>query len=66
MVNETMARKLWPDRRPSASGSASGAMATGSEVVGVVRDGKYLMLGEEPRPYFYVPLVAAATVRPSR
>jgi predicted permease len=55
MVNETMARRLW-------SGNAVGRRfrlgrdGEWIEVVGVVRDGKYVMLGEEPRPYFYLPL----------
>ena len=41
-------------RRPAIPvGDATGDW---TEVVGVVRDGKYMMLGEEPRPYFYLPL----------
>jgi hypothetical protein len=41
---------------PSDSGSASDGMASGPRVVGLVSDGRYVMLGEQPRPCFYVPL----------
>jgi predicted permease len=56
MVNETMARKLWPGQDALAKRFRLGRDGDWTEVVGIVRDGKYLMLGEEPRPYFYVPL----------
>jgi len=57
IVNETMARSLWPGedavgRRFSASGPDGGLI----EVVGIVRDAKYLFLWEDPRPAFLVPL----------
>jgi predicted permease len=57
VINEAMAKAFWPDR--SAVGehfrldSADGAPI---EVVGVVSTGKYVMLTEEPKPYFYLPL----------
>jgi putative ABC transport system permease protein len=56
MINETMARRLWSG--PNAIGRRFRVGRDGEwvEVVGVVRDGKYVMLGEEPRPYFYLPL----------
>ena len=56
MVNETMARKLWPGQEATGKRFRFGRDGDWTEVVGIVRDGKYLMLGEEPRPYFYVPL----------
>ena len=56
MVNETMARKLWPGQEAIGKRFRFGRDGDWTEVVGIVRDGKYLMLGEEPRPYFYVPL----------
>jgi ABC-type antimicrobial peptide transport system permease subunit len=36
--------------------SANGARGPFREVIGVVPTGKYNTLGEEPRPYYYVPL----------
>jgi predicted permease len=56
LVNETMAKKLWPGKDPLAQHFRVGGDTGWTEVVGVVADGKYLMLGEEPRPYFYLPL----------
>lgn len=56
VINEAMARAFWPGRDPIGQHfhrDWQGAPAI--EVVGVVPTGKYLMLGEEPRPYFYCP-----------
>ncbi len=55
VVNETLARRLWP------GGDALGhtLQPTGgppsARIVGVARDIKYYTLGEEPRPYVYAP-----------
>ena len=56
VVNETMARRYWPD------GSAVGRrIVVGdsddqvSEVVGVARDHKVRSVGEPPRPYLHLP-----------
>jgi predicted permease len=54
LVNETLARKLWPGKSPL--GEHFRVDRDPIEVVGLVADGKYLMIGEEPRPYVYVPL----------
>jgi putative ABC transport system permease protein len=53
VINETLARQLWPgggilDRPLMVGGSAY-------RVVGLVKDGKYLTLGEEPTPFVYLP-----------
>jgi predicted permease len=56
LVNQTMAAKLWPGQEPLGQRFRIGSDERWTEVVGLVADGKYLMLGEEPRPYFYVPL----------
>jgi predicted permease len=56
VVNETLARRLWPDG--SAVGrhirlySDNGPMA---EIVGIARDAAYLYMGEIPTPYMYIP-----------
>jgi predicted permease len=56
MVNETMARKLWPKEDAVGKRFRFRGDSDWVEVVGVVADGKYLMMNEEPRAYFYVPL----------
>ena len=57
IVNQTMARRFWPD------GTAIGRQVRlGSEgpfnieVVGVVADAHYRMVREDPRPSFYAPM----------
>ena len=55
VVNETLARRLWPGG--SAIGHTHGAdrrRACG-RIVGVARDITYYTLGEDPRPYVYAP-----------
>ena len=56
VVNETMARTLWPNQEPLGQRFRFGRDGRWIEVVGIAADGKYLMLAEQPRPYFYVPL----------
>ena len=56
IVNQTMAKKFWPDQNPLGKRfrikSASGPF---TEIIGVVQDGKYKGVVEDPQPYFYVP-----------
>jgi predicted permease len=66
IVNELLARKFWPDRE------AVGQVLTVAdrpgepiEIIGVVRDSKYVTLGEDPRPFLYRPLAQAYTPRPT-
>jgi predicted permease len=56
VVNETMARTLWPAGEAIGRRFRLGRQGEWIEVVGVAGDGKYLMLGESPRSYFYLPL----------
>ena len=56
VVNETMARKLWPGQDPIGRRFRYGRHTSWTEVVGVAANGKYMMLAESPRPFFYVPL----------
>ena len=51
IINETLAHRLWPD-----SSALGRQLGEGSEVIGVVRDGKYRTLGERPRPFLYTSL----------
>ncbi len=54
-VNETLAARFWPGE--NAVGKRMGRPGgTMMEVVGVVEDGKYLTLGEDPTPFFFYPL----------
>lgn len=56
VVNETMAKQLWPGQDAIGRRFRIGERADWIEVVGVARDGKYMMLAEPPRPYFYLPM----------
>jgi predicted permease len=51
IVNETLARRFWPD-----SPALGRRLKDGAEVIGVARDGKYRTLGERPRPFLYTSL----------
>jgi predicted permease len=58
VINETMARTLWPGEDPIGKRFLFGRGGNDwIEVVGIARDGKYVMLAESPRAYFYLPLV---------
>ena len=64
IVNETLARRLWPGE-PGIGKRVQGGAADGPEieVVGVARDSKYVTLGEEPKAFVYRPLAQAYTPR---
>ena len=53
IVNETFAKRFWPDADPIGRRIVVGDDTR--EIVGVAHDGKYVSLGEEPRPYYYLP-----------
>lgn len=57
IVNDAFARQYWPNADPIGKRiSANGSEGPFREVVGVTRTGKYNTLGEEPRPFYYLPL----------
>jgi putative ABC transport system permease protein len=62
VVNETMAARLWPGRDPigqclqiSVGPPRSGAPATCFYVVGVMGNGKYISVTEDPAAYYVMP-----------
>jgi len=58
VVNDAFANRYWPGVDPIGKRlSANGPGGPFREVVGVVRTGKYNTLGEEPRPFYYLPLL---------
>lgn len=62
IVNETLARQLWPGQ--DAVGQVLlNAEGRPVEIVGVARDAKYRYLGESPRNHFYAPLAQVYTPR---
>ena len=60
IINERMARRFWPGQ--SALGKRIETQGRWWEVIGVVRDLKYVSLTESPQPYFY--LAHAQTYQP--
>jgi predicted permease len=60
MINQQMADRFWPRQNPI--GQFINLMGprdsrTRAEIVGVVKTGKYQSLGEDPKSYFYRPLL---------
>jgi predicted permease len=55
LVSETLARALWPEQNPIGQ-RLRGTDVEEREVVGVVRDGFYTTLIEEPLPFVFIPL----------
>jgi len=54
IVNETYAHRFWPGQNPIGKHlSRGGPDGQRFEVIGVVKDGKYWTLGEDPRPFVY-------------
>jgi macrolide transport system ATP-binding/permease protein len=57
IVNQAFARRFWPGQEALGKRvSVTAQEGPWLEVIGVARDGKYVTLGEEPTPFFYLPL----------
>ena len=58
VINETMARRYWPDQDVLGKHlSLNAEQGPFLEIIGVARDGKYRSMREAPRPSFYLPLL---------
>jgi macrolide transport system ATP-binding/permease protein len=57
IINETAARQIWPNEDPIGKRFKFFRDNDFTRVIGVVHDSTYNNLGEDPRPYMYVPLV---------
>lgn len=57
IINQTLARRFWPDGDPVGSRLYLGEVGSGRAVtiIGIARDGKYEFLDEAPRPALYLP-----------
>jgi len=53
VVNETMAKRFWPDENPIGKRFKFFGQDYFTQVVGVAKDSKYNFIGEEPTPYLY-------------
>ena len=60
IINETLARRLWPHESPLGKRlhERDGIETFGPwlEVIGVARDSKYVTVGEDPKPFMYQPI----------
>ena len=57
IVNQAFADRVWPgERAVGKTLRLDGRNGKPVEVVGVAATGKYRLLGESPRPYFFVPI----------
>ena len=53
MINEAFAERFWPGE--NAVGKRVQARGADREVIGVVPTGRYFSIGEDPKPFYYLP-----------
>ncbi len=56
VVNEAMARRVWPNDDPIGKILRVAADSEALRVIGVARTAQYMFLGEAPRPFFWTSL----------
>jgi predicted permease len=56
VINEAMAHTLWQGQNPLGRQFRTSRDGQPIEVVGIARDSKYIFLGEDPRPFIYLPM----------
>jgi predicted permease len=57
VINETLARQYWPGQDALGQRFQFDDETASLQVVGIARDSRYETVGEEPRPYVYLPLL---------
>jgi predicted permease len=56
VINEAMAQKFWPGQNAIGKQFRTSRDGKPIEVIGLARNSKYIFLGEEPRPFLYLPI----------
>ena len=57
IINETAAKQIWPNQDAIGKRFKFFRDTEWTQVIGIARDSRYNTLGEDPRPYMYVPLI---------